>query len=136
MNDFSKLFETMMEQGQQMARAFNPALENFQASGFEKMMPTMPKEFMDMVWGDTINAGGLDAKTRMLILLAGMTVQGVPAEPVFKLTVRHALEAGATEKEIAEVISQMSLLGGVPAMTKALVAAQAVFADQDKGGSS
>jgi 4-carboxymuconolactone decarboxylase len=136
MNDFSKLFEQMMEQGQQMVRAFNPAMESFKASGFDKMMPTMPKEFMDMLWGDTMNPGGLDAKTRLLGMLAGMTVQGVPAEPMFKLTVRHAVEAGATEKEIAEIISQMSMLGGIPAMTKALTAAQAVFAEKEEGGAA
>lgn len=133
MNDYTKFLEQMMEQGQKMVRAFNPAMENFKATDFEKMVPTMPKEFMELMWGNTVNAGGLDAKTRMLVLIAGMTVQGVPVEPTFKLTVRHALEAGATEQEIAEVISQMSLLGGIPAMTKALAAAQAVFAGTDEG---
>ena len=133
MNDFTKFFEQMMEQGQQMARAFNPALESFQARGFDKMMPVMPKDFMELVWGNAINTEGLDAKTRMLVLIAGMTVQGVPAEPVFKLTIRHAREAGASEKEIAEVISQMSLLGGIPAMTRALTVAQSVFAGQEEG---
>jgi 4-carboxymuconolactone decarboxylase len=46
-----------------------------------------------------------------------------------KLTVRHALEAGASEREIAEVIWQMSMFGGLPAMQKALEIAQAVFAE-------
>lgn len=128
MNDFTKLFEQMMAQGQEMVRAFNPAMESFQAADFDKMMPTMPKEFMDMMWGDKVNPGGLDARTRLLAMIAGMTVQGVPAEPMFKLTVRHAVEAGASQKEIAEVITQMSMLGGLPAMTKALQAAQGVFA--------
>ena len=133
MNDFTKLFEQMMEQGQQMVRAFNPALEQFQAQGFDKMMPTMPKDMMEMFWGNTVNKEGLDAKTRLLVMIGGMTVQGVPAEPMFKMTVRHAIEAGATEKEIGEVISQMSMLGGLPAMTKALMAAQAVFAENEEG---
>jgi 4-carboxymuconolactone decarboxylase len=42
---------------------------------------------------------------------------------------RHALEAGATEREIAEVIWQMSMFGGLPAMQKALEIAQSVFAE-------
>ena len=37
------------------------------------------------------------------------------------------LEAGATEKEVAEVIYQMSMLGGLPAMNHALELAQEVF---------
>lgn len=132
MTDYSKMFEQMMEQSQQMLRAFNPALENFQASGFEKMMPTMPKDFMEMVWGNAFNKDGLDSKTRLLAMLAGLTVQGAPVEPMFKTTVRHALEAGATAKEIGEVIYQMSMLGGLPAMTRALGFAQEVFAENEE----
>ncbi len=128
-NDFTKLFEQMMEQGQKMVAEFNPELEKFQAKGFENMMPKMPKEMMDMFWGKSMNPDGLDAKTRLLAMLAGMTVQGAPVEPMFKSTVSHALEAGASEQEIAETITQMSVLGGLPAMTRALEFAQSVFAD-------
>ena len=131
MSDFSKLFESMMTQGQKMVRDFNPQLEKFQAGGFEGMMPTMPKEMMEMFWGKSMNPGGLDAKTRLLVMLAGMTVQGAPVEAMFKSTVSHALEAGASEQEIAEAITQMSLLGGLPAMTRGLEFARAVF-DQRK----
>ena len=127
MNDLSKLFEQMMEQSHAMAKAFNPALESFQVSGFDKLIPTMPKDFMEMIWGNSFNKDGLDAKTRLLVVLGGLTVLGAQAEPQFKLTVRHAIEAGATPKEIAEVIYQMSMLGGVPAMAKALQLAQEVF---------
>lgn len=133
MNDLAKLFEQMMEQSHAMAKAFNPALESFQVSGFDKLMPTMPRDFMDMMWGNTFNKDGLDSKTRLLVVLAGLTVLGAQAEPQFKLTVRHALEAGASQQEIAEVIYQMSMLGGIPAMTKALNLAQSVFQEKTEG---
>ena len=133
MNDFSKLYAQMMEQGQEMLRNFNPALETFKPQGFDKLMPTMPKDMMVMMFGNAFNKDGLDAKTRMLITLAGLTVLGAQADAQIKLTVRHALEAGATEKEIAEVIYQMSMLGGLPAMTRALELAQAVFDDNEEG---
>jgi 4-carboxymuconolactone decarboxylase len=45
------------------------------------------------------------------------------------MTIRQALSAGATQREIAEVIWQMSMFGGVPAMQKALEIAQSVFAE-------
>ncbi len=133
MNDFSKLYAQMMEQGQEMLRNFNPALETFKPQGFDKLMPTMPKDMMDMMFGNAFNKDGLDAKTRMLVTLAGLTVLGSQADAQIKLTVRHALEAGATEKEIAEVIYQMSMLGGLPAMTRALELAQAVFDENEEG---
>lgn len=134
MNDFAKMFEQMMEQGQQMVRSMNPALEHFQPAAFDFQWPTMPREMMEMFFGTTFNPDGLDAKTRMLTTLAGLVAQGSMAEAMVKSTVRHALEAGATQKEIAEVIYQMSMLGGLPAMNKALELAQAVFAEAEEDG--
>ena len=61
--------------------------------------------------------------------IAALTVLGAQAEPQLRLAIRHALEAGATKREIAEVIWQMSLFGGVPATTRALEVAQSVFGE-------
>ncbi len=128
MNDaFQKLFQQMIGSSQEMARAFNPALENFAPTGFDKMWPTMSKDMMEMWFGKTFNREGLDAKTRLLVTVAALTVLGAQAEPQMRLTIRHALESGASKREIAEVIYQMSMFGGVPAMTKALEIAQGVF---------
>ena len=55
-NDFSKLFQQMWEQGQQMTRTLNPAMEAFQGKGFENLFPTMPKDMMEMYFGKTFNA--------------------------------------------------------------------------------
>jgi 4-carboxymuconolactone decarboxylase len=130
MNDaFTKMFQQMMESSQEMVRAFNPALENLQVKGFEQLFPTMSKDMMEMWFGKTFNREGLDAKTRLLVTIAALTVLGAQAEPQLKLTVRHALEAGATQREIAEVIWQMSMFGGLPAMQKALEIAQSVFGE-------
>lgn len=130
MNDaFTKMFQQMMDSGQEMVRAFNPALENMQVKGFEQLFPTMSKDMMEMWFGKTFNREGLDAKTRLLVTIAALTVLGAQAEPQLKLTVRHALESGATQREIAEVIWQMSMFGGLPAMQKALEIAQSVFGE-------
>ena len=128
---FTKMMQQMMEQGQEMVRAFNPALENVKAQGFDKMFPTMSKDMMEMWFGKTFNREGLDAKTRLLITIAALTVLGAQADAQLRLSIRHALEAGAPKREIAEVIYQMSMFGGVPAMTKALEIAQGVFAETE-----
>ena len=128
---FQKLFAQMMEQGQEMARSFNPALETFRVKGFEDLIPTMSKDFMEMAFGRTFNREGLDAKTRLLVTIAALTVLGAQAEAQLKLTIRHAMEAGATKREIAEVIYQMSMFGGLPAMTRALEIAQGVFGEAE-----
>lgn len=128
--EFQKLFKAMMEQGTEMARALNPALESFSPAGFEKLFPTMPADMLEMWWGKTFNRDGLDARTRLLVTLAAQVTLGAQADAPLRLTIRHALAAGATEREIAEVIFQMSMFGGVPAMTKALEIARSVFDDK------
>ncbi|MCV2863714.1 carboxymuconolactone decarboxylase family protein [Albidovulum sediminicola] len=129
---FQKMFQQMMEQGQEMARSINPALENFKGFDFAKMWPTMSKDMMEMWFGNTFNREGLDAKTRLLLTIAGLTVLGAQAEAQMKIAIRHAVEAGATQREIAETIYQMSMFGGLPAMTKALEIAQSVFDEAGK----
>ena len=129
---WTALFQQMMRQGQEMARAFNPALESFDPRAFEKMIPTMPADMLEMWFGKTFNRDGLDAKTRLLLTIGAITVQGALAEPQLRLTIRHALEAGATRREIAETIYQMSMFAGLPAMQKALEIAQSVYAEEDK----
>ncbi len=124
---YARMLSQMMESSQEMLRAFNPAFETGSTKGFEAFWPTMSKDMMEMWFGRTFNREGLDAKTRLLVTIAALTVLGAQAEAQMKLTIRHALEAGATRREIAEVIWQMSMFGGLPAMQKALEIAQAVF---------
>ncbi len=126
---YARMLSQMMESSQEMLRSFNPAFESGSMKGFEKFWPTMSKDMMEMWFGRTFNREGLDAKTRLLVTIAALTVLGAQAEAQLKLTIRHALEAGATKREIAEVIWQMSMFGGLPAMQKALEIAQAVFDD-------
>ena len=129
---YAKMLAQMMESSQEMLHAFNPALEQAKAAGLGKMFPTLSKDMMELWFGRTFNREGLDAKTRLLVSLAALTALGSVAEPQITLTVRHAMEAGATEREITEVIWQMSMFGGLPAMQKALELAQAVFAQTEE----
>ena len=80
MADGKTPFELMMAQAQEMVKAMNPALETFTPKGFESLWPTMPKEWMEMMFGNTLNTGGLDAKTRLYLALAELTMQGAQAE--------------------------------------------------------
>jgi 4-carboxymuconolactone decarboxylase len=113
----------------------NPALESFSPKGFEKLWPTMPKEFMEMSFGKGVNKNGLDAKTRLLITLAGLTMLGAQSDTQIRMTVRHALEAGATKDEIAETIAQMSMFAGIPSMTRAMEFAREVMDEAGEKGS-
>jgi 4-carboxymuconolactone decarboxylase len=132
MTDTRNPFAEMMALGQQWARAMNPALEHFTPKGFEALIPTMPKDVMETFMGKTFNPEGLDSKTKLLLTLGGLTILGAQAEAQIRLTVRHALEAGATKQEIAETIALVGVFGGIPAMTKAMDLAREVM-EQDEG---
>jgi len=93
------------------------------------MWPTMPKEVMEGMMGKTFNPEGLDAKTKLLLTLGALTILGAQADAQIRLTVRHAMEAGATKQEIAETIALVGVFGGVPAMTKAMELASSVIED-------
>jgi 4-carboxymuconolactone decarboxylase len=120
-------FEAMMTMGEEWARAINPALEHFTPKGFEALFPTMPTDMMETFMGKAMNPGGLDAKTKLLLTLSSLTIMGAQAEAQVRITVRHAVEAGATHQEIAETIGLAGMFGGLPAMTKAMDLARDVI---------
>src|SRR6056297_2947703 len=119
-NPFAAMFAQTQAMTQEWVKTVNPALANFNVAGMDKLWPTVPAEMMEAFMGKQFNPEGLDSKTRLLLTLQGLTIQGAIAEPQIRLTVRHALAAGATKQEIAETIAQAAMFGGVPAMNKAM----------------
>ncbi len=113
-------FEDLMQMGQDWAKTMGPVMESFTPGAIEKMWPLMPRDVMETFWGKTYNPEGLDAKTKLLLTLQGLTILGAQAESQLRLTVRHAREAGATDQEITETIALGGMFGGVPAMTRAM----------------
>jgi 4-carboxymuconolactone decarboxylase len=119
-NPFEALFRQTQEMTQDWVKAMNPALASFNVAQMDKLWPTVPSEMLEAFLGKQFNPDGLDAKTRLLLTLQGLTVQGAMAEAQIRLTVRHAIEAGATKQEVAETIGLAAMFGGVPAMNKAM----------------
>ena len=127
-----------MTQMQEMAKAMNPALESFTpkfpdgfAENFANMWPTMSKDMMEATFGNKANPNGLDAKTRLLLTLAGLTMQGAQNEVAMRQTLKHLVAAEARKQEIVDTIGQMSMFAGIPAMTRAMDLAQEVVADKE-----
>ncbi|MEP4197354.1 MAG: carboxymuconolactone decarboxylase family protein [Aliishimia sp.] len=123
-------FELMMEQTQAMMKSF-PQMEAFSTpDGLEKLWPTMPKDLMETMFGNAVNEDGLDAKTRLMLTLSGLTMQGAQNDIAVRQTVRHLAEAEATDQQIYEVISMMSMFAGLPATTRAMELARSVLDDK------
>lgn len=127
MTDANNPFAMMMAQAQETAKALNPALSGASTQAMENLWPTMTKDMMEMSFGKGASKEGLDAKTRLLLTLAGLTMQGAQNETQIRMTVRHAVEAGATKDEVTESIAQMSMFAGLPAMTRAMEFANEVL---------
>lgn len=129
-----------MKAGQDWAKGVSPEFADVMKQsmkGVEDLMPTMSKDMMEAFMGKGANPDALDAKTRLLLTLQGLTIQsGLTASAMpdaqITLTVRHAVEAGATAQEVNETIALASLFGGAPGMAKAMELAQAELANVAK----
>ena len=120
-------FEDMMRAAEDMAKAIQKSFESSHAPQTDLAWPTLPKEWMEMLFGNAINTGGLDARTKLLLTLSGLVIQGVINETAFSQTIRHLKAAEVSDQEITETIAFISIFAGVPAMTKAMTLAGAVL---------
>ncbi|NRB03786.1 MAG: carboxymuconolactone decarboxylase family protein [Rhodobacteraceae bacterium] len=133
MTDTKNPWAAMLSQVNEVAKAF-PVMNAFDPKALEAMMPVMPKDLMEAFFGNTINENGLDAKTRLLITLSGLTMQGALNPTMVRQTVRHAIEAGATEQQVIETIGMMSMFAGIPAMTRTMELAKEVLDNSGEDG--
>ncbi len=123
-------FEAWMKASQDWAKGVSPEFAEVMAAsmkGVTDTLPTMPADVMEAFLGKGANPEGLDAKTKLLLTLQGLTIQGAVAEAQIELTLRHILQAGATAQEINETIAMAGLFGGAPALAKAMELAQQVI---------
>ncbi len=131
MSDQANPFEAMMKLGTDWAKNMGEPWANFSPKGFEDLMPTLPKDLMEGMMGKTFNPEGLDAKTRLLITLSGLTITGASAEAQIRMTVRHLIEMGTTSQEIAETLAVAGMFAGAPAMSKAMQLAGEVITKKE-----
>lgn len=83
-------------------------------------------------WGFVWGRPGLERKTRSMLNLCMLATLGRAHE--FKLHCRGALRNDVTRDEIREIIMQVGIYAGVPAMMESTRLAQEVFKDVDAGG--
>ncbi len=108
-----------------------PGLEAALAKKYDDLLPGFSEWQIGTVYGGVYARDGLDMKTRQLATIAGLAALGGQTRPQLKIHVVSALKIGATKREIAETILQMSLYGGFPAAINALNAAMEVFDEEE-----
>ncbi|PID37080.1 MAG: hypothetical protein CR993_02095 [Rhodobacterales bacterium] len=128
MSDFTGIYASMMAEGTEF---FKKMSEASPMKDFDQFVPTLPKEWMEAMFGTALGGAGLDAKTRLLVTLSGLVASGAHGAEQMRLTIRHAVEAGASKEEISQTIYQAAVFSGPPALGRALDAAAVVLADDE-----
>ncbi|MCG8686249.1 MAG: carboxymuconolactone decarboxylase family protein [Desulfobacterales bacterium] len=92
--------------------------------------PDLAKNMSLYITGQMYAREKIPHTTRQLITVAALTVLSKPDE--LKLHIHAALNVGCSKEEIAEVIFQTSIYGGVPAANTALSALKAVIEEREE----
>ncbi len=119
-----------LERGRALSEEVMPGLEAALAKRYDPWLPGFSEWQVGTVYGGVYARDGLDYKTRQLATVAALAVLGGQTRPQLKVHVKAALSIGANAREIMEVIHQMVLYGGFPAMINALNAAIEVFEEE------
>ncbi|NVO22267.1 carboxymuconolactone decarboxylase family protein [Donghicola sp. C2-DW-16] len=113
--------------GRALSEQLNPGMEAALDARYGHLLPGMAEGVVDFAYGRQYARPGLPLRDRYIATIAALTALGGQTRPQLKVNIAGGLKAGLTEKEIAEVIWQMSLYGGFPAAINALNAALEVF---------
>src|SRR5476649_1943632 len=89
--------------------------------------PDFARLLIEFPFGDIYSRPGLDLKARELAVVAALTALG-NATAQLKVHLHGALNVGASQTEIVEVLMQMAVYAGFPAAINGLLAAKEVFA--------
>jgi len=116
-----------LQKGRALLAEMNPGLEAALADRYDATIPGMAETLVEWAYGRQYAREGLDLRTRQLCTVAALTAMGGQTGPQLKVNIEHALAAGASEREVLEVIWQMAVYGGMPAAINGLNAAIEVF---------
>ncbi|MEJ8474213.1 carboxymuconolactone decarboxylase family protein [Roseibium algae] len=119
------------QSGRALAEHLNPGVHEALTLRYGHILPGMAETISDVAYGEFYGRPGLDLKTRYVATIAALTAQGGQTRPQLKINIAAGRKAGLSQIEVAEVIWQMALYGGMPAAINALNAALEVFEEED-----
>ena len=119
------------ERGKALSEQVNPGMEDALAARYDALVPGLSRMVVEVPYGTFYSRGVVDEKTRLLVTVAALTAQGGQTKPQLKVNIASARAVGASREEVCEIIYQMTLYGGFPAMINGLNAAIEVFEAED-----
>lgn len=99
-------------------------------SGLKDICPDYATMTIQFGFGEVMSRGGLDLKTRELAIIAACVTLGT--QPQLKAHIEAALNIGAKEQEIIEIIYQTALYAGFALATNAMFVAKETFSNYKK----
>ena len=91
--------------------------------------PDLAKDLSLFITGQIYAREKIPHSTRQMVAVAALTVLGRPDE--LRLHIQAALNVGCTPPEIAEVIFQTAIYGGMPATNSALKTLKSILEEKD-----
>ncbi|MDP3551088.1 MAG: carboxymuconolactone decarboxylase family protein [Novosphingobium sp.] len=88
--------------------------------------PDLGRYIIEFGFGDVYSRPGIDLKTRELATVAALVALG-NARPQLEVHLHGALNVGASQEEVVEVIIQMALYAGFPAALNGVAALRTVL---------
>ncbi|MEP3846440.1 MAG: carboxymuconolactone decarboxylase family protein [Paracoccaceae bacterium] len=125
------LDDATYERGKTLSEQVNPGMEDALAARYDALVPGLSRMVVEVPYGTFYSRGVVDEKTRLLATVAALAALGGHTKPQLKVNISSARAVGASREEICEIIYQMTLYGGFPAMINALNAAIEVFEGED-----
>lgn len=122
--------QTALERGRAIVAQINPGLEAALSDRYDIEFPDFAETLVEFAYGRLYAREGLDLKTRQIATVAALTALGGQTGPQLRVNLEHALAAGASKRELLEVILQMSVYGGMPAAINGMNVAMQLFEEQ------
>lgn len=126
--------KSALERGRELLENLNPELEPIISDRYDDLLPGFSETLVEFAYGRLYSRGVVDIKTRQLATVAALTAIGGQTGPQLKANIDHAYSAGASERELAEIILQMSVYAGMPATINALNSLREVALSKEAAG--
>ena len=97
--------------------------------GLKDIAPDLADWIIEFSYGDVLSRPNIDVRLRQFVTVAALTAMGT-ATPQLKVQINGALNVGCKPEEIVEVVLQMAIFAGFPAVINAINAAREVFEER------
>jgi 4-carboxymuconolactone decarboxylase len=118
------------EKGEAIIRTLNKGESQPTLEALRKEFPFLAESVASYAMADVWSRPGLDLRTRQLVAVAAFAALG--QQQFVRIHAGYALNVGATEEELKEVVHQTTVHAGFPRAIEAAQTLSAVFAERRK----